>query len=533
MATLKHPDRTMHLKRSLVLLLTACLFTTGCRANRPHHRSAIRRGPPRVVSAPTHDGMWAGSRSPQSPQPALEPAPVAAAEEPQNASDESSAPVAERPGRDFDPALTPSLTEESGNDADTNAPVISGSGPIRHFLPEPSATALDSAGGNALEWEAPTDENRPLKSATDVLAEIRELGGSVRHAEGEVTGIDLSFTRAADSQLHDLVRFRSLQNLNLTGTDVSDSGLSALADLPLLKSLKLRGTSVSDAALADIAGHSGLQLLDLSRTRISDAAIAHLARLNGLRYLLLNETRVSDAALEDLKSMTNLDGLSLIRTQISVQRKQELQEALPGCLIVFNGEDDVSHLEVPGEFLQPPPAGLARAAMPLRTVSVPARRSVATLRQDSQLTHVVELAQKQPELATHLADIYAQAEDWPSAIHVLQAALDVAPHSQEIRYQLAIALAKSGDVSAASEHFEQCVGPAAAHYNMSLLLHEQMLAACAAHLQQSLALDPNLDAARSWLEELRQKSGESGVRPASAILPVDPALPVIQPRATW
>ncbi|MEZ6059343.1 MAG: hypothetical protein R3C19_03165 [Planctomycetaceae bacterium] len=425
-------------------------------------------------------------------------------------------------------ALAPLQSDDSGEAEYSSDPAGGGSAPVRdsHSL----TMSLGPAGSSD---SIDLDSQFLLLNDDEVVEELRELGGTVQFDGEALTGVDLSFTRTRDDHLKRLSQFDTVRNLNLTGTDVSDAGIGELSRMQSLKSLKLRGTDVTNAALPVVGQISGLQLLDLSRTRIADAGLVHLQQLAGLRYLMLNDTRLSDEALPHLKSLGKLDGLSLIHTQISPDGQQELQQALPSCLIVFEADDDVSHTDVPAEFRPAATVAASSSVKPFRTVAATRLDRKAISKVNPKLAQVVELAEKQPELATHLSAVYSADGDWSSAIHVLQAALDAAPENLEIRYQLAVAFARSGDLVTAAEQFERSVGKAAAHYNIGVLLQEQMLATCEAHLQQSLAINPKLEAARLRLKELKQHSEHTGVLPASAVIPSDPSLPVIQPREVY
>jgi hypothetical protein len=69
--------------------------------------------------------------------------------------------------------------------------------------------------------------------------------------------------------------------------------------------------------------------------RITAPWLVALKDLKKLRILELDGTDVSDAELVHLESLTKLERLSLCDTQVTFEGVERLQEALPGCEIVY------------------------------------------------------------------------------------------------------------------------------------------------------------------------------------------------------
>ncbi|MDC3224390.1 hypothetical protein OAU26_05590 [Mariniblastus sp.] len=93
---------------------------------------------------------------------------------------------------------------------------------------------------------------------------------------------------------------------------------------------KLRFLSLPvPAEPATLAGLKNLQRLYLKETEVSD--LSPLAGLKNLKWLWLNETKVSD--LSPLAGLKNLEALHLNRTEVSEEQVDELQLALPNCVI--------------------------------------------------------------------------------------------------------------------------------------------------------------------------------------------------------
>lgn len=105
---------------------------------------------------------------------------------------------------------------------------------------------------------------------------------------------------------------------------------------------------------------------------------------------------------------------------------------------------------------------------------------------------------------------YAAEQQWPQAIQYLNSATMASPNNATFRYELAVALAKSGDVDAAFPHFQSTVGgEAEAHYNIAYLLYEGgNLPAAEQHFAQAAAKKPSMWVAQQMLDEIRTKQSK-------------------------
>lgn len=134
----------------------------------------------------------------------------------------------------------------------------------------------------------------------------------------------------------------------------------------------------------------------------------------------------------------------------------------------------------------------------------------------------LELARKEsprsPEVLSATAEFLANERQYPEALATYLQALEIAPSNQSIRYQYAVALAKSGQTDAALGQFAQAVGPAAAHYNLGLILHEQGdLRGAESQFTTALIKNPKLDQAQGWLDDTRRElERRQGARVATA-----------------
>lgn len=111
----------------------------------------------------------------------------------------------------------------------------------------------------------------------------------------------------------------------------------------------------------------------------------------------------------------------------------------------------------------------------------------------------------QSPLANHaLGQLYASRKEWSRAMPYLNTAMMAAPGETEYRYDLAVAMARSGDISGAMPHFVQTVGAAEAHYNAGFILYEQgNMAAAEQQLTQALIKQPRLEQASAVLRKIR------------------------------
>ena len=103
-----------------------------------------------------------------------------------------------------------------------------------------------------------------------------------------------------------------------------------------------------------------------------------------------------------------------------------------------------------------------------------------------------------------LGQFYTAQEKWPQAIDVLKQGLQLAPNDDTIRFHLAVATARSGDLATAKPLFVNSVGEAEAEYNLGLILHDQgKLDLAEQHFVQAVVKKPTLEQAQYWLAEIR------------------------------
>lgn len=116
----------------------------------------------------------------------------------------------------------------------------------------------------------------------------------------------------------------------------------------------------------------------------------------------------------------------------------------------------------------------------------------------------LKISPNDPLVLDALGQFYAAQEKWPQAIDVLKQAIQSAPNDNTIRFHLAVATAKSGDIASAKTLFTNSVGEAEAEYNLGLILHDQgKLELAEQHFIQAIVKKPTLEQAQYWLNEIR------------------------------
>lgn len=120
-----------------------------------------------------------------------------------------------------------------------------------------------------------------------------------------------------------------------------------------------------------------------------------------------------------------------------------------------------------------------------------------------------------------LGQFYSGLGRWDEATRSLSEAVRNAPGEKTYQHHLAVTLAKSGRIEESLPYFAQAVGPAAAHYNVGLILHEKgEIKASEAQFVQAIMKDPKLEQAQYWIEEIRR---EQESQFASSDVPAGPA----------
>lgn len=109
-----------------------------------------------------------------------------------------------------------------------------------------------------------------------------------------------------------------------------------------------------------------------------------------------------------------------------------------------------------------------------------------------------------------LGQFYASQERWSEAVEPLSTAMRAEPDNSKYRYQLAIAMAHSGDVESALPHFIRTIGDAEGHYNVGVILYGMgRVEQAEKHLRLALSKKPQFPQAEEWLVRI-QDGGQAG-----------------------
>jgi hypothetical protein len=119
-------------------------------------------------------------------------------------------------------------------------------------------------------------------------------------AFGEVTGVQLLGTSAADDDLRYLADVPTVERVLLSNTLVTDAGLVYLQSCPKLRMLTLDGLPITDDGLTQLLVLQDLESLSLNRTKITDKGLEQLAKLPKLKELWLRNTAITDAGYQRL-----------------------------------------------------------------------------------------------------------------------------------------------------------------------------------------------------------------------------------------
>ncbi len=111
-----------------------------------------------------------------------------------------------------------------------------------------------------------------------------------------------------------------------------------------------------------------------------------------------------------------------------------------------------------------------------------------------------------PAILSAVAQFYIAQERWHDARVTLQQAIEIDPADPALKHHMAVTLAKSGQEQLALEYFKSSSGESEAHYNFALIQYEQgEIVDCERHLMQSILLNPDFQAAKAWLADVREE----------------------------
>ena len=124
-----------------------------------------------------------------------------------------------------------------------------------------------------------------------------------------------------------------------------------------------------------------------------------------------------------------------------------------------------------------------------------------------------------------LGQFYVEQGRNSEGIALLTQAMSAAPDEKTYRYNLAVALTRSGLVEQAMPHFARSVGEAEGHYNIGVILHEQGdTTGCEREMRLALSKNPDLEEARAWLVDLGAEAAGDNLSLIGNQRPTGPAV---------
>jgi hypothetical protein len=97
---------------------------------------------------------------------------------------------------------------------------------------------------------------KPSAEEEKAVSQILKVGGGVNRDEKlpgrPIVEVDLSITKATDSDLKDLKELKGLKRLYLGGTQITDAGLKDLKELKGLRELHLGGPQITEDGVKEL-----------------------------------------------------------------------------------------------------------------------------------------------------------------------------------------------------------------------------------------------------------------------------------------
>ena len=137
---------------------------------------------------------------------------------------------------------------------------------------------------------------------------------------------------------------------------------------------------------------------------------------------------------------------------------------------------------------------------------------------EKKFDQALGMAPKDAHVLEAIGQFYITQERYQDAAKLLERGVQADPNNRKLRFQLAVATARAGDIRGSEPHFVQAVGAAEADYNIGLILYESgKLSLADQHFQRALQTNPKLEQAQYWLTEVRTEM--AGLMSAAMTLP--------------
>ena len=147
----------------------------------------------------------------------------------------------------------------------------------------------------------------------------------------------------------------------------------------------------------------------------------------------------------------------------------------------------------------------------------------------------LKMAPNNADALNAAGQFYASQERWNEAKSMLNSAMLAAPNEPKYRFDLAVAMANSGDVQSALPHFARTVGEAEGHYNAGYILQKHGdLAAAEQQYIQAVLKRPQFAEAQAMLEDVRRAQAGTAVADGRSAAPIiTPAAPISGAAHSW
>jgi hypothetical protein len=358
------------------------------------------------------------------------------------------------------------------------------------------------------EWTHPEEQESAQPLGADVAENLlRSAGGQVEFdPAGRLVGVSLA------------------------RVELTPALLETVGELTELQWLDLRGTGLTDADLVPLRKLESLELLTAAETAITDQGLVHLTSLANLRFVSLDGTRVTDHGLLTLSELPRLEGVSAIGSAATSAGARALERRRENCRVLIEGSPvpeapggpqtqspapTRAHSPVPGQHpigepVSPDGWSQQAAATPPKQISGDPEET------RQQLAVVLKRKLMEPDVLAAFGQHQLAERKYDQAAETYARLLQWDPRDESVRYQLAVALGRSGRYEASLPQFVYAVGDAPARFNLGVIAAERGERALAVQFfEEALSLDPGLTDAANWLTYLQQPSREPVARPSS------------------
>jgi hypothetical protein len=146
-----------------------------------------------------------------------------------------------------------------------------------------------------------------------------------------------------DSDLQQISKLSTLEQLNIGGGGTLGSGLRSLGELHELKKMWLNAKTIDPAGLATVAQLPKLEELFIWCDQVSDDDLEVICKSDSLRVLHLESSAVTDRSLPALEANRSLQRLVLRKSKISRTAAVQLEAKRPELTGWWNQWDSEIH----------------------------------------------------------------------------------------------------------------------------------------------------------------------------------------------